>query len=90
MPLARRPPLPCRKPTVRRGHGLTARRGLADRQLAGVEAAPGRQGRLVASALVPAVARVHLLHLFRQRRLAIVLARSLTDATWVCPDGSEA
>jgi hypothetical protein len=67
---------------------MSDRLGLQERLVELVVCRRMRFGELVDATEVPAVARVHVLHLLWRRRLAVDLAQPLGDASWIYPVGS--
>jgi hypothetical protein len=70
-----------------RRRSLTDRLGLQADLLELIRSRPLRFGELVEATAVPAVARVHAVHLLWHRRLAVDLAQPLGDASWIYPAG---
>jgi hypothetical protein len=66
---------------------LTDRLGLHAQLLGLVGERPHEFGDLVEATSIPAVARVHAIHLLWHRRLAVDLAQPLGDGAWVYPAG---
>lgn len=66
---------------------MADRLGLQGELLGLVRECPRRFGELTEETSLPAVARVHAVHLLWHRRLAMDLTQPLDDATWIYPVG---